>query len=382
MRRSAKLVRLTSFCLSIAIFLPLALRAQVQSGTAAASFGPALRTNEKQSNTPQITNNQIRIRVNEVVLPVTITNEKGKLVLDLAQKDFRIFDNGAEQTIRTWSFEPEPLSLALVIETSSHVQSLMPLIHKNAIVFTEQVMALESEAAVVTYDSDVNVLQPFTQDHRAVEKSIAQAGSSASGIKLYDGMAEAEVLLEAQPANRRRIMLVIGESQDYGSEAKLGQLMREAQRSNISIYSIGLSSTDAELKGGNDAPLLLGKDAPPISATPPASDGRYGTPYDWLTPTLWLVTRATNQIANHRLATTVAATGGIHYSAPTAANMSSALDKIGAELRSQYILTYVPDTDHAPGFNEVRVTVSRPHLTVRTRPGYFVPRPDLLHATP
>jgi hypothetical protein len=67
----------------------------------------------------------------------------------------------------------------------------------------------------------------------------------APEMRLYDGMARAVQLLKAQPSSYRRIMLVVGESRDYSSEAQLGQVLREAQLASIMIYAIGPSSTTA-----------------------------------------------------------------------------------------------------------------------------------------
>src|SRR5579862_3373899 len=216
---------------------------------------------QNQSEKPPTAKNAIHVHVNEVVLPVTVTDQKGELVLDLRSKDFHVLDAGVEQKIRTMSLDPEPLSLVLVIETSSHIQSLMPLIHKNAIVFAEQVVAMED------------------------------------GFKLYDALAKSEALLATEQANRRRVILVIGESQDSGSAAKLSDVVRTAQHENISLYSIGLSSSAAEFKSGDVAPLKLGKDAPSISTTPPPADARGDQFFDIATPALWLVGRATNEIS-------------------------------------------------------------------------------------
>src|SRR5579862_895150 len=162
---------------------------------------------QNQSEKPPTAKNAIHVHVNEVVLPVTVTDQKGELVLDLRSKDFHVLDAGVEQKIRTMSLDPEPLSLVLVIETSSHIQSLMPLIHKNAIVFAEQVVAMESEAAVIKYDSTVKVLQPFTSDHESIEKAISQTDAVEDGFKLYDALAKSEALLATEQANRRRVIL-------------------------------------------------------------------------------------------------------------------------------------------------------------------------------
>ncbi|MGC1289915.1 MAG: hypothetical protein WA855_01430, partial [Candidatus Acidiferrales bacterium] len=63
----------------------------------------------------------IRTQVNEITTPVTVVDKQGNFILDLQQKDFHVFDNGAEQHINRWGLDDHPLALALVIETSSHV---------------------------------------------------------------------------------------------------------------------------------------------------------------------------------------------------------------------------------------------------------------------
>jgi len=318
---------------------------------------------------PPQAKDSIRTHVNEVVVPVTVTDKNGELALDLTQKDFHVFDGGVEQSIDRFDLDGDPLAVALVIEASSHIQAMAPTIHGMGSIFTETVMALSGEAAVITYSSVVEVPQPFTQDHDSVEKAISEVEFIAPEKKLFDGMAEAIRLLEAQPSPYRRIMLVVGESQDYGSEAKLGDIAREAQLANITIYAVGPSSSSADLLYGKGEqpgdrqplPLKLPGPLPPVS-----------TNSDYLAVAIWLLSRGTNEIRNHQLEVAAASTGGVHYRALRDETIRTAIDRIGGELHAQYVLSYVPSTDPPLGFNEIKVTVSRPNLTLRARPGYFV----------
>lgn len=306
----------------------------------------------------------IRTRVNEVIVPVTVTNKAGDLILDLSQNDFHIFDNGIEQTITTWDLGGDPLAVALVIETSSRIQPMAPVIHRMSSIFTETVMALSGEAAVITYDSGIEVHQLFTQDHDAVGKAISGVKFEVSQRKLYDGMAKAVELLKAQPSTYRRIMLVVGESEDDGSGATLGRVVRDSSHANISIYAVGTSSISADLRGDSGIAPLKIPGLPTIYAGGPAGIA------------IWLLERGTSKIKNHQLEIAAAATGGIHYRTFREATVARALDTIGAELHAQYILSYTPAKDPRVGFNEITVTVSRPELIVRTRPGYYVPPPQ------
>ena len=212
-------------------------------------------------------------------------------------------------------------------------------------------MALDGEAAVVTYDSSVvSCGRPFTQDHDVVERAIAGVKFEAPERRLYDGMDLAVRMLERLRRQRwRRIMLIVGESEDGGSDAKLGAIARAAEHANISIYAAGPSSVGRDLL--TDAAGL------------------------WAAPAIFLLQEGKNKIKNHDLEVATAATGGIHYRAIHASTVEGAVDKIGGELHAQYIISYRPNAERTPGFHSVTVTVSRPDILVRTRPGYYVAPP-------
>ena len=303
-----------------------------------------------KSQTPQVPEpapkNPIRVVTNEVVVPVTVTDASGEFFLDLLPSDFRVYDDGVPQRIDRWDLGDDPLAVVLVIETSDRARGMIPAIHSLGSIFTETVMALDGEAAVVTYDSTVDVRQPFTKDHDAVERAIVDAPFEDSSMHLYDAMATAVDMLKGEPATRRRIMLVVGESRDDGSKANFGGVVRDAEHANVTIYAIGPSSATRDLL--QDAPAL------------------------WAAPAIFLLQQGRNRSKNHDLEVAAAATGGAHYHAVRAETLRDALDKIGGELHAQYILTYRPNAERAPGFHSIAVSVLRPDVEVRARPGYYV----------
>jgi VWFA-related protein len=316
--------------------------------------------------TPQ-SKNPIRARVNEVTVPVTVIDKKGEFVLDLTQKDFKVFDRGAEQKINRFDIDADPLAVALVVEANLRLQAMAPVIQGMGSIFTETVMAQSGEAAVLTYGSTVDVSQPFTHDHDAVERAIAAVQFLWSDSNLYDAMAKGVQLLGSQPAPYRRILLVVGESQDTHSHAKLSEVLRDAQLANVAIYAIGPSSTAGDLRyGKGEAP---GQRPPPQLKLPKLPPIAGISPYTELA--IWLLTRGTNEISNHQLAVAAASTGGAHYRAFHEETIRKALDRIGGELHVQYVLGYAPSADPDAGFNEIRVVVARPNVAVRARPGYF-----------
>jgi hypothetical protein len=107
----------------------------------------------------------------------------------------------------------------------------------------------------------------------------------------------------------------------------------------------------------------------------PGNEGSPGGTLDLMPAAIWLITRGTNEIKNHQLAVAAAATGGVHYRALRDRAVHTALDQIGSELHAQYIIGYAPSVERTAGFHEIKVTVTRPDVTVRTRLGYFVAAP-------
>jgi VWFA-related protein len=267
------------------------------------------------------------------------------------------------------------LAVTLVLETSSHLEMMAPVIRSLGSIFGETVMALNGEAAVLTYDATVDLRQNFTRDHDAVERAVADVQFEAPELHLYDAMAAAVDLLKTQPENLRRVMVIVGESQDTGSAAKLGLVLREAELANIAIYAVGPSSSAADLRFGELEPLMLPGTSVPMTTHGPGQNRIGRNFYDWMGPAMWVVTRGTNEIKNHQLEVATAATGGVHYRALREATMRDALDRIGGELHSQYIVSYTP-AGEVEGFHAIRIEVTRPGSVVRTRPGYFRTRPE------
>jgi VWFA-related protein len=327
---------------------------------------------------------KIRVHTNEVIAPVTVLDNRGEPVLDLAQNDFHVFDNGVEQTIDHWDLGGDPLAVALVIETSSHIKMMAPVIRGMGSIFTETVMALNGEAAVITYDSAVEIRQPFTQDHDAIQRDISQVDFEAPEMRLYDGMAEAVELLKVEPSDFRRVMLIVGESQDIASDAKLGVVLRDAQLANVAIYAVGPSSSTADLRFGPKMPEkgikypagVFSGPTRPGALQVPGNGGAPGGTLDLAPAAIWLITRGTNELKNHQLAVAATATGGVHYRAIRDSTVRTVLDRIGGELHAQYVISYAPSPERPAGFHDIKITVVRPNVTVRTRLGYFLSAPE------
>lgn len=327
---------------------------------------------------------QIKVRVDMVSTPVTVRNAAGEMVLSLEQSDFRVFDNGVEQKVEHFDMGGEPLSAVLVFETSSRIEALLPAVRRTGILFTQTVLGPAGQAAVLGYDDTSTLLAPFTSNHDQIEKAVSGLRLGLSGAALYDTMGQAVSMLSEQPDRRRRVLVVVGEAVDTGSQAKLGEVLRAAQLANITIYTVGLSTTAAQLRAKPEY-------KPPISATPPGTFGLPpipGTPQtpsseerrhgniDLLALAKWIVERAANLVADSSLEVATVATGGMHISTFKDESIEKAIDRIGEELHAQYSLGYRPAGVPANGFHDIKVQITRPGLSVRARPGYYLAPPE------
>lgn len=327
---------------------------------------------------------QIRVKVELVNTPVTVRDARGEMLLDLEKKDFRVFDDGVEQQIEHFDLGGDPISAVLVFETSSRVEPMLPAVRKTGIVFTQTVLAQTGEAAILAYDDEVNTLLGFTGDQDKIEKAVAGLRMGTSGARLHDALARAVGLLRNRPGERRRVIIAVAEAADTGSETRFGEVLREAQLNNITIYTVGLSTTAAMLRA---EPNQKG----PISATPPGTFGRPGIPGSVQTPTteqqrsgnidllaaiIWAVTRLTDAVGENALTLASAGTGGQHLATFRDRSIESAIDQIGGELHAQYTLAYRPTGTSGSGFHEIKVQVRRPGVTVRARPGYYLAPPE------
>jgi VWFA-related protein len=323
---------------------------------------------------------RIRVRVSLVSAPVVVVDAKGEPVLDLQQKDFHVTDEGAEQTIESFDLGGEPVAAVFVFETSSRIQPLLPAIQKSAIVFTQTVVGPSGEAAVVTYDGKVTTLLPFSTDSDKIEKTIANLKPGNSGAHLYDALSAAVGLLRAGPSGMRRAIVVVGEASDSGSEQKLGRVLREAQLSNIVIYSVGLSTTSATMRAPatqtatptGTPPGTFGGPSFPGTAQTPTSQQQYGGNIDLFGLAEWAVRNARAVVKDRPLEVAATATGGTYESVFRDTKIENAIDEIGGELNSQYMLSYRPTSADKPGYHQIKVTVDRPGVKVRTRPGYYL----------
>jgi VWFA-related protein len=341
---------------------------------------------------PKDTQAKVKVQVTLVNTPVTVRDARGEMVHNLEARDFKVTDNGVPQQISHFDLGGDPISLVILIETSSRIEPLLPEIRKSGILFTQTVMGPTGEAAVVGFNDSVDKLQDFTTNADLIENTVAHLGPGTSVSKLYDAMAVGVEMLSGRPQamadkpGRRRVLMILSEATDAGSEAKLGEVLRQAQLANVTIYSVGLSTTRAELqaKPKDTRPQITPPGTfplpprPGVPQTPTSEENRYGN-IDLMAAAVWAVQHIHDQVKGNVLEVAATATGGEHLASFKDRSIEKAIDEIGGELHSLYTISYTPAGADTPGYHEIKVNIVRndaKNLKVRARPGYFLATPE------
>jgi VWFA-related protein len=385
------------FCASIA-------QAQAPTGPITPPPGAQIQMPPKNSQA------KLRVQVTLVSTPVTVRNSSGEMIHTLEARNFQLTDNGAPQRISHFDLGGDPLSLVILVESSSRISPILPEIRRTGIVLTQTVMGPAGEAAVVVFNDSVDKLQEFTSSADQIESAIAHLAEGTSGSKLYDAMSVGvEMLIGRPPVTlpagcpgrdepgavtamcaggppRRLVLLVLSEATDDGSSVKLNEVLHQAQLANVTIYSVGLSTTRAQLQSKpQDTRTQIGVPGtfplPPQPGTPqtPTSEAnRYGN-IDLMAAAVWAIQHIHDQVKDHALEVAATATGGAHLSTFRDRSIEKAIDEIGGELHAQYTLSYTPTTADSAGFHEIKVSVigiDAKNLKVRARPGYYLAPPE------
>jgi VWFA-related protein len=318
----------------------------------------------------------IRTSVNVVIAPTTVRDKKGDFVDGLQLQDFQLYDNNRLQKV-TADVRDEPLSLVIAVQKSSNLNDVLPKIQRIGSMLNDLVAGQDGEVAVVAFDHRIQVAQDFTNETEKVSEAMRKIVPGSSNHAVIDAEMQCIRMLRNRPRDRRRVLLIIAEKRDRGSEARLREALTEAQFANVAIYTLDISSAMATLttRGDPPPPPSIPTTAQHIPAggalTPTTIDQNY---YNGnYIPVFVDIFKADKSLfVDDTLDVFTRFTGGKEYAFVSEKSLEKAVAGISQEIHSQYLLSYTPNNQIEGGFHEIRVVVNRPNLEVRTRPGYWV----------
>ncbi|WP_263417050.1 VWA domain-containing protein [Terriglobus albidus] len=292
-----------------------------------------------------------------VVVPVMVQTSQRDTVFGLEAKDFLVTDDGVAQTISLDEEQSLPLSLLVVMQTGGTARThFRDYIHLSTMLnqITEQP---GNRVAIMTFDSKPEAAMPFTSDLSRWNQAIDHPEQGDSGAAIFDAIATGVQLLEQQPADRRRVMLLLSQHQDNGSKAKADEILRAVGEANIQIYSLSFSAEGAKIKQAFRDPPHLN---PPI----PGIGQAY---WDLGTP-LSLAIGALQKNAGTEAATL---SGGEGLPFAGRADLEHQLATITQHIRNTYLLSFPPHSSE-PGLHTLNVRIPQhPELRVSARASYW-----------
>jgi Ca-activated chloride channel family protein len=276
---------------------------------------------------------RIRSGIELVSLNVTVTDGVGKYVTDLEQGDFEVYEDGARQSVSFFTRIQQPISLAILLDTSASMEERMGIAQEAAIGFTRQ-LHKDDQAEVIDFDSQVRVLAPFTHDGASLEKAIrttTAGGSTSLYNAVYIALKDLKKVKAASTSDiRRQAIVLLSDGDDTSSLIEFDQVLDLAKRSETVIYSIGLRQGEIARREFKEAEFVL------------------------------------KQLSTE--------TGGRAFFPTDARELAKIYQAIWDELASQYAMAYTSANPKRDGaWRRVQVRIARPGLIARTKLGYYGP---------
>lgn len=323
---------------------------------------------QSQSQPPQAGQQEapnIRVSVNEVIVPVTVTDDKGRFVSNLDAKDFRILDEGKQQRIAFFSHDQrQPIVVGFLVDLSNNTK-----IHWNT--FRDAILELvwnllpgdkRYSGYLISYANEAEVVVNTTTDSEKLADKIRKM-KPGGGSTLFDAIYKActnRSLIQGEPYEPRRILIVIGDGHDNASKKSMGEVLELAQRNLVTIYAISTMAFGFSNEDQDVLERLTTETGGHVEY--PLNSGLYKSVSGYLS----------NPSDDGNYALTVG-TGG--YAAEISRGIIQAISGISGEITTQYVLRYNPDIDEdakVKVFRKIKVEVpAYPAVKIRARAGYF-----------
>jgi len=305
----------------------------------------------------------ITVSVNEVIVPITVTDDQGRFVSNLTKNDFRIFDENKEQKIDFFSHEQsQPIVIGFLIDTSNGMKVQWDKYKEAASDLMLNLLPGDKRYSgyLITYGNQAELVADTSSDsEKMVEKMrrIKPAGGAALFDAIYMACTNRKTVM-GEPFEPRRVIVVIGDGHDTASKKSLKESIEIAQRNLVTIYAMStaafgfhnddedtLTQLTAETGGKVETPLNNAYKDISGYLSRPSDEGNYAI-----------------QVG----------TGG--YTAELSSAIFRSVASLSGDITTQYVIRYTPDVgpaSEARQFRRIKVSVNLPTAQIRCRNGYY-----------
>lgn len=254
----------------------------------------------------------------------TVTDQQNRLVPNLEQEEFEVFDNDKPQELLIFDNQTQPITVVVMLDTSGSMTTAIGLLKRAAEEFVLRLLP-EDKGAVGAFNDKVEIGGDFTANRDQLITEIRDL-DFGNGTRLYDGIAEGLNLL--QGVEGRRVVLVFTDGEDTSSRNRRGRVLDRARAEEVMIYAIGL---EAEMLGQRTRP----------------DGGLKGLAEE---------------------------TGGGYFELKRTADLGPTFSRVAQELHSQYVLGF--EAKQLDGkIHKLSVKMKKPGMTARARRSYVAAAP-------
>lgn len=270
-----------------------------------------------------------RSTVQTVPIYATVLDSSGRLVPDLKQEDFEVFDNNKPAVITSFAAEVQPIAVVVAIDTSGSMTLVLDLVKQAAEAFVLRLLPAD-RARIVGFDDKMRWSPAFTSDRDKLIDFLRTGMQFGNATRLWDAMYEGLGVLKEE--DLRKVVLVLSDGEDTGSRLGGDDVLAKSQDDHVMVYTIGLRN-------------------------------RFFNGAQWVT-----------SAPDRSLKKTSAQTGGGYFELTRTTELNSTFSKIADELHRQYLIAISPGTldgkQHA-----LSVRVKTPGMTARARQSYTAASP-------
>ena len=315
------------------------------------------------SSAQQGKDDAIKLRTEEVLLNVTVTDPYGHQATELTKDEFIVAEDGQRQDIASFVVSSVPVNVVLMLDASGSVISEINSLRDAASHFVTQ-LGPEDKTSVIEFHTNVELIQDWTSNIDDVKHALSwrfkpgmvqtkQGGFTYGSTALYDALFSAADE-QLKKVDGRRAIILLTDGDDTSSKVTYEQAMASMIRSGSVVYVI--SKARAFI---NELDKYRGR-------ANRVFGGGTAQQADMLVGRLEQAERLMTDLATR--------TGGRLFSPLEDKQMKDVYGQVARELKNQYIITYVPrNLDHDGRLRQVKVFLARPGYAARTRDSYYAP---------
>jgi VWFA-related protein len=307
---------------------------------------------------------QFRTQVTDVIVPVTVTDDKGRFVSNLVKKDFRVLDEGKPQSIEFFTHdEKQPIVVGFLVDLSNNSRIHWKTYQDAILELVWNLLPGDKRYTgyLIGYGNTADIAVNTTWDSDKLADKVRKM-KPGGGSALYDAIYLActrRELVKGEPYEPRRVIIVIGDGHDNASKHNLEEVLELAQRNLVTVYAVSTMAFGFANEAQDTLERLTHKTGGhveyPLNSLYKGVSGYLSNPSD-----------------DGNYALTVG-TGG--YAAEISNGIIKAVGGIGGEITTQYILRYRPDIDpeaKPKQFRKITVDIpGLPNVKISAREGYY-----------